>query len=105
MSIRQFLLKGLGRDDHGKLQWKFNLQVIYNNYHRMLEAIVFQEPFHAPTLFVSGGESAYVLKEDHARIKESFSRAEFISIPGAGHWLHAEAPAKFLEIIRNFLSD
>lgn len=101
--VRQFLLKSLSRTKEEGFRWKFNLPVISEHYPKILDTVSFDFPFENPTLFVSGGDSTYVQPEDHAIILEAFPEAQFEVIPNAGHWIHAEAPARFLEIISGFL--
>ena len=36
-------------------------------------------------------------------IKEIFPEAEFATIDGSGHWLHADNPQKFYELVMNFI--
>ena len=103
IGVRQFLLKSLVRDPEGGFRWKFNLEVITQKYEAALEAIPLDFPFDKPTLFVSGGRSEYMIPAYHEQIREDFPDAEFQIIPEAGHWLHAEAPVRFLEIVRSFL--
>lgn len=103
-AVRQFLLKSLTREADGDAyRWKFNLSVIAEKYAEILHAIKLDFPFEKPTLFISGGKSGYVKEEDHAAILEDFPAARFVVIPEAGHWLHAEAPAHFMEILLDFL--
>jgi len=63
-AIRQFLLKNLTRNPEGSFDWKFNLKVINDNYHKVLEAVQTDHPFDKPTLFIRGGKSNYILDED-----------------------------------------
>lgn len=104
ISIRQFLLKSLARKEPEGFSWKFNLPVITQNYTRILQAIEADFPYEGPTLFLSGEKSNYVLSEDHDSIRQLFPNAEFVSIPGAGHWLHAEAPEAFLKALTQYLA-
>jgi esterase len=103
--VRQFLLKGLGRNGEKDLRWKFNLPVISEKYADVLLPIELEFPFEGPTLFISGGKSDYVLKKDHAEIRAGFPQAQFYVIAEAGHWLHADAPDAFLAEVRRFLLD
>ena len=57
------------------------------------------------TLFLRGGRSGYVLPEDFENIKARVPGAHIETIEGAGHWLHAEAPAAFLNHVTRFLAD
>ncbi|KAJ9576196.1 hypothetical protein L9F63_006929 [Diploptera punctata] len=43
------------------------------------------------------------LVEDHNRIKEIFPAAVFVTIPGAGHWVHADKPNEVLEVLEKFI--
>jgi pimeloyl-ACP methyl ester carboxylesterase len=47
--------------------------------------------------------SAYVRPAHWRRIRALFPAAEHVEIPGAGHWLHAEAPHRFIEAVAAFL--
>ena len=60
-------------------------------------------PFDGPTLFLTGGNSAYVTPEDRPMIKSLFPAARFAKLPDAGHWLHAEKPREFEAAVRVFL--
>lgn len=101
--VRQFLLKGLGRDQNKQLKWKFNLETISQKYPLILEAVELEDPFEGECLFLSGGQSNYVQPEDHPLILEAFPQAQFHVIQEAGHWVHAEAPVAFLQAIADFL--
>jgi pimeloyl-ACP methyl ester carboxylesterase len=54
------------------------------------------------TLFIRGGNSPYIRDEEPAIISQ-FPNAEVETITGAGHWLHAEKPEEFYQIVRSFL--
>jgi pimeloyl-ACP methyl ester carboxylesterase len=44
-----------------------------------------------------------VRPEHWTRIHRLFPAAEQRTLPGAGHWLHAEAPGPFIEAVERFL--
>jgi pimeloyl-ACP methyl ester carboxylesterase len=74
----------------------------------MPELLGFPEPrdaerYEGPALFVTGGRSDYVRPEHHPEILRLFPKAQFTAIPEAGHWVHAEAPQQFLEVVGAFL--
>jgi esterase len=102
-SVRQFLLKNLARKPNGGYEWKMNLPVIHQHYNDILAAIEHDDTFDKPTLFLRGGQSDYVLDEDFPAIQALFPNAKLLTIPQAGHWLHAEAPKPFLEMVQGFL--
>ena len=100
---RQFLMKSLYWKDPGQLAFRFNLQVFNKEIEQVGIALPEQAHFDKPTLFIRGGNSRYILDEDFDAIKNQFSKAEFETIPNAGHWLHAENPKLFFEMVNNFL--
>lgn len=103
-SVRQFLLKSLDRTSDGKYEWKFNLQVLYNDYPNILHAVESDMVFEKPVLFINGGKSGYLKETDLESFKKNFPQAKMHTIEEAGHWLHAEAPREFLEASMKFLS-
>ena len=105
VGIRQFLLKGLGRNEEKAFSWKFNLKVLTEKYPEVLTQIDLVDPFGKPTFFIHGGKSNYILSKDKVEIRTYFPEVEFYEIPGAGHWLHAEAPEVFITKVREFLID
>lgn len=100
--MRQFLLKSLDRSKEGKYEWKFNLDVLFNEYHYIVEPVGEEGMLDVPVLAIKGGNSGYVNDDDIANYKEHFPQVKVVTIDGAGHWLHAEAPKKFLEALRSF---
>lgn len=100
--LRQFLLKNLARDDAGKFFWKANLQAISSSYGEIAREIKAARPFIKPTLFVTSNRSGYVLDSDIPAIKSLFPNAQIVGV-NAGHWIHAEEPTRFAEILASFL--
>lgn len=103
VGIRQFLLKNLTRDEAGRFKWRFNLESLYRHYDEINIALSSDHPFSKPTLFIKGENSNYIHPEDEMLIKELFARAEVRQIAGAGHWVHADQPAKLKEMVLEFL--
>ncbi len=103
-AVRQFLLKYLIRDpETGRFRWKFNLQAIEKNYERIAGWPAIEGTYDGPTLFVRGERSDYVREDDLPIIQRYFPYARLVTIEGAGHWVHVDAPEAFLEIVTNFL--
>jgi len=55
-------------------------------------------------LFIKGELSDYILPSASEATRALFPRARLKVIAGAGHWLHAEKPAIFLRLAREFLA-
>ena len=102
LGIRQFLLKSLGRDANG-FAWKVNLSVITQHIEEVGKALDEGTIFEGPTLFLGGANSSYIQQQDLPDINTHFPNAEWVSIPNAGHWLHAEQPQAVLAEMRKFL--
>ena len=102
--LRQFLLKNLARDPVMGFRWKIDLDALIKNYEELTKNIVVREPSDKPSLFIRGRQSKYIQDEDLPVIKQFFPQAEISTIPKAGHWVHADAPAEFLEIVSDFLA-
>lgn len=102
LAVRQFLLKNLLKVD-GQLQWRFNLTALMANYPDILSAPIGNGPYIGPVLFVKGGDSDYIQASHQPIIQALFPNAKAKIIQGTGHWLHAEKPAAFAKIVRDFL--
>lgn len=103
-SILQFLLKNLYWQEPKKLAWRMNVDVLVHSMENILEAVA-THPIYCETLFIRGSESSYIQEKDYKKIKELFPNSKFKSIEGVGHWLHAEAPKEFYEIVMEFLEE
>lgn len=100
---KQFLLKNLYWKTPEQLDWKFNLEVISKNIERVGEACFEYGYCNVPTLFVRGEKSNYITKQDEEFISDHFLNSQVLSIPNAGHWVHAEAPDAFFNTVNGFL--
>lgn len=103
--LRGFLLHNLVFEDEGP-RWRLNLDAIDRNMEALTD---FPDrpagaPYTGPSLFVVGADSDYVRPDHHATIRRLFPKASILLIAGAGHWLHAEKPAEFLELVSGFLT-
>ena len=103
---RQFLMKNLSRRYDGNgFEWKMNLPVIKANYEDIIDPIDTYNVYEGPALFIRGGKSNYILDEDKIHIKKLFPYAEFLTIEGAGHWVHADKPQETYNAIAEFADE
>jgi pimeloyl-ACP methyl ester carboxylesterase len=102
--IRQFIMKNLHWREKDQLEWKMNLEGIRNNLSQMFDTVETDLEFLKPTLFIRGGNSDYILPSDYPLIRKNFPYAEIITIEGASHWVHAEAPEQFYLLASGFLT-
>ncbi len=59
--------------------------------------------YGGPALFIRGGLSDYVAQDGLAAIAAWFPHAELVTLPQAGHWLHADQPDAFAAAVATFL--
>lgn len=101
---RQFLMKSIYRPTPDTLAFRFNLEVFNQKIENVGEALPDDARFDGPVLFIRGGNSNYIRDDQWPLIETHFPNASLETIPGAGHWLHAENPQLFFEITQKFLS-
>lgn len=104
-TLRGFLMLNLATGPAG-LSWTVNLEALERNFDAILDFPDVPEGrrFDGPTMFIVGQRSPYVRPEHHAGIRRLFPAATIEAIPAAGHWVHADAPAAFIEAVRTFLA-
>lgn len=103
-SVVQFLAKNLyWKEEPKRLAWRFNLPVLAEKYTEYVSNAIKFGLFSGETLFIGGDRSHYILPQDHFAIKQQFPKATFEIIPNAGHWVQAENPKKFAEVVTQFL--
>jgi len=97
--VVQFLLKNLYWKTEEQLAWRVNAALVQRDLEAILAAIG-SETVRVPTLFIRGGQSDYILREDLPAIKEQFPNSRVETVPYAGHWVHAQAPDEVVAMIR-----
>lgn len=103
LALRAFLLQNLERQSRG-FRWRINLDAIAEQMDELLGFDVgAQDQFEGPTLFVLGSDSEYVSNEHIPSIEQLFPAARINSIASASHWLHAQQPQRFVEVVDQFL--
>ncbi|MGZ3864119.1 MAG: alpha/beta fold hydrolase [Bacteroidia bacterium] len=102
---KQFLLKNIYWEDNAnnKMNWRFNLPVITRKYSAILDSVPEQKT-DVKTLFIRGEKTNYIREVDIAEIEKRFVNYTLDTIPGAGHWVHAEKPNEFYDSVFNFIS-
>lgn len=99
----QFMLKNLARKPEGGFKWKANMPVLIDHYDDLMAEVTSSETFNKPTLFIRGERSHSVLDEDWTQITSLFPDSQLITIPGAGHWVHADEPEGFIDALIAFI--
>jgi len=99
-----FLLKNIERKNDGSYRWRINIKSIEKDLEKIMNGFSgLSTPVNVPALFLKGEESNYIKAKDLPRIKELFPDSQVITIPKAGHWLHAQQPELFTSKVLEFL--
>lgn len=103
--LRAFLLQNLVFED-GAARWRVNLDAIAGNMAALVgfPFLPGTVSYDGPALFVAGEASPYIEAQHRDAIRAFFPAAAVETVAGAGHWVHAEKPAEFLEIVGDFLA-
>lgn len=104
VGTRLFLMKSLYWVEPGQLGFRFNLNAFNKNEDVVGEGVEDCAEYTANTLFIRGGNSKYIQEKDEVLIKEHFPNSIIKTIPNTGHWLHAENPQMFFDIVKEFLN-
>jgi len=111
----QFLLKNLywsqgpfaGKENAAgekSLAWRFNLAVISKHLSEVYSATLPPLICETESLFIRGEKSQYVMPEDEADIRTLFPNSTIVTIPDAGHWVHADQPFPVFETVMKFIN-
>ncbi|MCA0430655.1 MAG: alpha/beta fold hydrolase [Bacteroidetes bacterium] len=103
---KQFLLKNIYWKDstNDKMDWRFNLKTITLNYNN-INVNVPEFISSTPTLIIRGSISDYINDDDINDFKVRFNNIEFQTVLNAGHWVHAEKPIDFFNVVKNFITN
>ena len=104
IGVRSFLLKNVHWREKGILDFRFNLQSLTENNSEVGKALPSFTTFEGDALFLVGGNSGYITENEVPIIKAHFPKAQIETIANAGHWLHADNPKMFYELVMEFLN-
>jgi len=102
--LAQFFYANMEEKPNGQFDWRFSKQGILNSVSegRLQERWNEVESLQIPTLWIRGAESQEFSRESYAKVLASNKLIIGVEIPNAGHWVHSEQPALFLEALKNF---
>ena len=102
--LRNFLLQNL-EGKAGRWRWKVNWSAIASQLNQLTGYPDLSSDWRVdiPTCFIRGENSDYIGTAEESEIKAHFKNVIIKTINHAGHWLHAEQPAKFSQLALGFL--
>lgn len=104
VGVRLFLAKNVERNEEGTFSVKSNIPALKNAYGEIIGELKFTNVYKGKTLFILGEKSHYLQESDKPYILQFFPQSEFATIPNAGHWVHADNPEAFVNVLLNFLN-
>jgi len=98
----------LAPDEEGRWRWKFDLAGIAAarldpDPAGQVDLWPYVEALRCPTLVVRGGESDFLPAATAAAMARRNPRVHTVEIPGAGHYVHDDAPELFHHHLTRFL--
>lgn len=103
---RAFLLQNLHRDPEGGWRWLPNLALLRREMDRMSgwpEAP--DAHWDGPVLWVAGERSSFISPQTESAMRRHFPNVRLEVVAGAGHWVHADQPQAFTDLLRRFLAE
>ena len=104
--VRGFLLQNLRREGDA-WRWQPNLELLRDEIDEIggwpAESLASASSYEGPVLWMGGSESRYVVDDHAPAMEQYFPRVRRVTVKGAGHWVHSEQPAVFLEVLRRFV--
>lgn len=109
--VKAFLLQNLRREG-SSWRWQANLDLFVADAARGQESAIADfpiapaavEPYAGPVLWIAGGESRYIKEGDGPTMRALFPRVRQLTVKGASHWVHSEAPQVVIEALRRVLT-
>jgi pimeloyl-ACP methyl ester carboxylesterase len=108
--VKAFLLQNLRR--HGdSWRWQANLDLVAADAARGASSRMAGWPeaageypaYDGVVVWLTGGESRYVQPEDGAAMRALFPRTRQLTVKGAGHWVHTDAPDVVVAALRRVI--
>ena len=101
-ATRQFLLQNL-ISDRGGYRWRLNLEALRRQMDEIMGfSVPATQPYTGPSIFVAGARSDYIQPAHQPAIAQWFPAARQVSIPDAGHWVHADQPRSLVSALNEF---
>jgi pimeloyl-ACP methyl ester carboxylesterase len=108
--VKAFLLQNLRR--HGdSWRWQANLELFAadaatgtgSTIAAWPESAARLPPFAGPVLWIAGSDSTYIADQDLPTMRAMFPKVRQLTVKGATHWVHTDAPEVVVEAIRRFV--
>ncbi|MEO7449130.1 MAG: alpha/beta fold hydrolase [Humibacillus sp.] len=110
--VKAFLLQNLRRDGQA-WRWQVNLDLIARDAALGAGSLIAGwpadasalAPYLGPVLWIAGGQSPYITREDGEAMRALFPRTRLFTVKGAAHWVHTDAPEVIVAALRRFVRE
>ncbi|KAJ2798112.1 hypothetical protein H4R20_004939, partial [Coemansia guatemalensis] len=108
LSIRQFLLTNMKKTQNtqdgskGTYKSRIPLQLLGDNLGNVMDWVDSDKTYNGPTLFIGGERSPYVKPGSYPAMRRYFPNYEMSTLD-TGHWVHAEMPREFMQLVEDFI--
>jgi esterase len=103
-AFRKFLVSNLERDPAGGFRWVVNLGILESALPNLFKQVPETgQQFDGPCLFVRGEKSRFVEDGDFPMIRGFFPQVRIETVAGAGHNVHFDKTAAFVDVVSDFL--
>nr|CDS33502.1 abhydrolase domain containing protein 11 [Hymenolepis microstoma] len=104
---RSFILTNLC-ETNGEPGWSVNIQILHKNLRELVGFPYSQDDnsvsYKDSALFISGEKSAFLQPDQMPYVFHFFPNAKRTEIPGAGHFVNADAPTVLTDTITDFIN-
>lgn len=106
--VKAFLLQNLRRDGDS-WRWQANVELFAADAAKGTGSVIAAwpdtqglAPFPRKVLWVAGSESSYITDDDLPAMRALFPKVRQLTVKGATHWVHTDAPGVMVEALRRF---
>lgn len=108
--VKAFLLQNLRRDGDS-WRWQANVELFAadaatgtgSTIAAWPESAAELAPFTGPVLWIAGSDSPYITDDDLPSMRSMFPKVRQLTVKGATHWVHTDAPEVVVEALRRFV--
>ena len=90
-----------------EVDWVFNkeaiLETVTKGKARTATAWKEVSELRCPILLLRGEHSTVVTQKMAQKMAQTNPKIQWVDIPQAGHWVHAQQPKQFAQVIRDFI--
>lgn len=109
--VKAFLLQNLRRDGDS-WRWQANLELFAADAAKGSGSAIADwpcevgsvKPYAGSVLWIAGSESRYIKDADGETMRAFFPRVRQLTVKGASHWVHSDAPHVVIEALRRVVA-